>query len=140
MLSPVAAVSPRLQPSAPLARAVRVLLVEDDRDLREALDEFLHVEGFETLVAGNGLEALLLLRSSAALPDVILLDVDMPVMDGREFRDAQRRDPVAGHVPVVVLSSAIPEGLGAEANLEKPCRPEVLTRILRAVAARAPRA
>jgi CheY-like chemotaxis protein len=92
------------------------------------------MDGFEVQSAGNGLDALLLLQSVSVLPDVILLDVDMPVMDGREFRMAQRCDPVAGRVPVVVLSSFVPEGLGAVATLEKPCRPEVLTALLRAVA------
>ena len=133
MLSSVAA-SSLLQPSSQPARALRVLLVEDDQDLRDSLAELLRLEGFETAKAGNGLDALLLLQSLPALPDVILLDVDMPVMDGREFRAAQRRDPTAGRVPVVVLSSAVPEGLGAVATLEKPCRPEVLTAVLRAVA------
>jgi CheY-like chemotaxis protein len=134
MLSQVAAPPSRPQPAAPLARAERVLLIEDDQDLRDSLAELLRLQGFEIAAAGNGLDALLLLRSLPALPDVILLDLDMPVMDGREFRAVQRRDPVAGSVPVVVLSSAAPEGLGAVATLEKPCRPEVLTAVLRAVA------
>ncbi len=135
MLSTVAQASLQRSPTPAPARPVRVLLVEDDQDLRESLEEFLRLEGFEVVGAANGLDALLHLRTTLALPDVILLDVDMPVMDGREFRAVQRRDPVAGMVPVVVLSSAIPEGLEAVAALEKPCRPELLTSVLRAAAA-----
>ena len=114
---------------------MRVLLVDDDRDLRDSLAELLRLEGFEISTAENGLDALLMLQAASGLPDVILLDLDMPVMNGREFRAVQRRDPVAGGVPVVVLSSGVAEGMGAVASLEKPCRPEVLTAVLRAAAA-----
>ena len=115
-------------------RATRVLLVEDDPDQREVAADLLRLEGFEVATAENGLDALLHLRNGPVLPDVVLLDLEMPVMDGREFRARQLDDPSARSVPVVVLSSASSEGVEAAASLEKPCSPNRLIGVLRAVA------
>lgn len=124
-------------PGAPMAGArlaTRVLLVEDEPDQREVAAELLRLEGFEVTTAQDGLDAVLHLRTSAVLPDVVLLDLEMPIMDGRQFRAWQLRDPGARSVPVVVLSSSSPEGIEAAAYLEKPCRPEELVAVLRGVA------
>jgi CheY-like chemotaxis protein len=129
-------VAPRLDffPSAQVSRlATRVLLVEDDPDQREVAAELLRLEGFEVTTARDGLEALLHLRNDPLLPDVVVLDLEMPVMDGREFRSWQLRDPSARSVPVVVLSCASPEGVDAAAYLEKPCSPGELVAVLRRV-------
>jgi CheY-like chemotaxis protein len=81
-----------------------VLVVEDDADLREMMEQLLHLEGFATLTAPNGLEALNLLNAGAPVK-VILLDLMMPVMDGWEFRRRQRADPKLANIPVVVMSA-----------------------------------
>jgi CheY-like chemotaxis protein len=107
-------------------RPLRVLLIEDDRDLRSALADLLRLERMDVTEAENGLEALLLLRTTKPPPDVIVLDLSMPIMTGWEFREAQLRDATLAGVPVVVLSSQSAHGLSAAAALEKPCRPDDL--------------
>lgn len=83
----------------------RILIVEDDRDLREALSEILRDEGYVVAGAVHGLEALQLLRGDFERPALILLDLTMPVMNGWQFRAHQRRDPDLSGIPVVVLSA-----------------------------------
>jgi len=99
-----------------------VLIVEDDADLREMMAQLLLLEGFRTATASNGREALDYLRTGRS-PDIILLDLMMPVMDGWEFRREQQRDPQLAKVPVIILSaldSARAAGIGAQAFLKKP--------------------
>src|SRR5262245_59582395 len=78
-----------------------VLIIEDDPDIREALAEILEDEGYATVLAGNGREALDHLAKSE-MPALILLDLMMPIMDGWQFRDEQRRSPSYAAIPVVV--------------------------------------
>jgi CheY-like chemotaxis protein len=87
------------------ADAPRVLIVEDDEDVRAVLAEVLEAHGFEVWLARNGREALDSLHAGR-LPDAIFLDLSMPVMNGFEFREAQRRDPALAVIPTVVLSAA----------------------------------
>ncbi|WP_248353500.1 response regulator [Anaeromyxobacter oryzae] len=123
-----------------LARPIRVLLVEDDLDLRGALADLLRLERMEVVEAENGLDALLHLRTVKPAPDVIVLDLDMPVMSGREFREAQLREPTVAAVPVILLSSHRVAGVPAAAVLEKPCAPErLLATIARVAGAASPR-
>lgn len=82
-----------------------VLIVEDDQDVRESIEEVLTLNGYQTLCAENGKEALDRARLSAKKPCVILLDVMMPVMDGWQFRAIQRSDAELGQIPVVVLTA-----------------------------------
>jgi two-component system response regulator MprA len=82
----------------------RVLIVDDDLDIREALGEVLASEGFEVLLARNGTDALRQLDAGSS-PEIILLDLTMPEMNGREFRDAQLRRPSWAAIPVVVVSA-----------------------------------
>ena len=97
----------------------RVLIVEDDPDIRETLGEVLVSAGYETAEAANGLEALANARS--APPDLIVLDLMMPVMDGWQFRSAQRRDPALAAIPVIVISASGPSSsIDADTFLEKP--------------------
>jgi CheY-like chemotaxis protein len=97
--------------------ARRVLVVDDDRDNRELLVELLASEGYLVSSASDGRRALA--EARAMRPDVILLDLMMPVMNGWEFRDAQLRDPDLARVPVVVVS-AFEDTLEVEAILRKP--------------------
>jgi CheY-like chemotaxis protein len=111
-----------------------VLIVEDDEDLREMMAQMLTLEGFETVAVSNGREALEYLHESEK-PDVILLDLMMPVMDGWEFRRQQQADPALAPVPVIVLSAldqARASNLEAEAFLKKPLDFDRLLSLVRA--------
>ena len=103
----------------------RILVVEDDRELRGALADLLRHEGWAADEAENGLEALLALRVGG-VPDLVLLDLAMPVMNGWELRDALLADPLLARIPVLALTGHEPDGLHADAVIAKPCRPEKL--------------
>ena len=99
------------------------MIVEDDRDTREMLGRFLELEGFEVRTAANGQLALNSLQEDGG-PNVILLDLMMPVMNGWQFREQQVRHPRFSRIPVVVLTAAgpredIPE-ISADGWLSKP--------------------
>jgi CheY-like chemotaxis protein len=107
-----------------MAKPGRVLVVEDETSVGQVVVDVLTDEGYEVRWATNGRAALALLNQW--LPDAIVLDLMMPVMDGRAFRAAQRRLPgKVARVPVVVLSGmrearATAEELGAAAVIAKP--------------------
>jgi CheY-like chemotaxis protein len=110
-----------------------VLIVEDDEDLRDMMAQMLTIEGFEAATAANGREALDYLHS-AGKPNVILLDLMMPVMDGWEFRRLQKADPELAPVPVIVLSAVDPPraaSVDANAFLKKPLDFERLLQLVR---------
>jgi CheY-like chemotaxis protein len=113
----------------------RVLVVEDDSDLRESLCMLLEMEGFLTAGAGNGLEALDYL-STQPPPCVILLDLMMPKMNGFEFRARQLADTVLAKVPTIILSAISPDQQRQELQsaadyLAKPVRPAQLAQAIR---------
>ena len=82
-----------------------VLIVEDDADTRLALAEVLRDVNYRPLHAANGSAALEELRAATTAPCVILLDVMMPIMDGKQFRAELQKDPALSEIPVVVLSA-----------------------------------
>jgi CheY-like chemotaxis protein len=82
-----------------------VLVVEDDAGIRESVCQILEDEGFPTVSACNGKEALATLRSMTSLPRLILLDLMMPVMNGWEFYELISRDKSVSSIPVVVMSA-----------------------------------
>jgi CheY-like chemotaxis protein len=101
----------------------RVLVVEDNPDLRELLADALADSGYGVEQVSNGAEALARLETS--LPDVILLDLMLPVMDGAEFLRARQDRPFLARVPVMVLTAhpfhhRILDGLGATLVVRKP--------------------
>src|SRR5581483_1691658 len=105
-----------------------LLVVEDDADIREALDGLLSMEGFRVKGCSNGREALDWLHVGAK-PDLILLDLMMPVMDGWQFRVAQKDDPELASIPVLALSAdatAKAAAIDADAYLKKPVDYETL--------------
>ena len=111
---------------APVQLATRsVLVVEDDWQTRCALRMAFEAAGFAVREATDGADALAMLRLGP-LPDVILLDMVMPVMNGWEFRKEQARDPLLARLPVVVFSAAYEtaprtaESLGVVRVLHKP--------------------
>jgi CheY-like chemotaxis protein len=87
-----------------MTRQKAVLVVDDDRDLRETLADVLGDQGYRVSVASDGLEALDLLRMGEK-PAVILLDWMMPRCDGAQFREQQTNDPSLADIPVVLLSA-----------------------------------
>ena len=97
-----------------------VLVVEDDRDVREAVSDALESEGFTVIQARDGEEALA--RARDLVPSLILLDLMMPRMNGWEFRAIQAADPLLSGVPVVVVSAVadLVEELHPAAVLAKP--------------------
>ena len=107
--------------------------MEDDPDLREMMAQLLTLEGFQAAAVSNGREALDYLEDRHA-PDVILLDLMMPVMDGWEFRRRQRENPDLSRVPVIVLS-AVDQGrvggLDPVAFLKKPLDFDRLLQLVR---------
>jgi two-component system, chemotaxis family, chemotaxis protein CheY len=115
----------------------RVLVVDDDPDIRELLFTALEDEGFEVVPAGNGREALTIIQSFR--PDVIVLDLMMPVMDGWQFANELRaRDE---EIPLVLLSAARDlkthaKALAAADIIEKPFDlAELLPKIARVASA-----
>lgn len=91
--------------TVPQSDTCKILIVEDDPDLREALGEILRDEGYCVAGASHGGEALALLRGESSRTTLILLDLTMPVMNGWQFRAEQRLDPELSTIPVVVLSA-----------------------------------
>jgi DNA-binding response OmpR family regulator len=101
----------------------RVLIVEDQPDLREMMAQMLTLEGFDAVTATDGIDALGKLQGAGPPPNLILLDMMMPRMDGWTFVENQTRNPAIAAIPVVVLS-AVPRdhlrGVRAAAVLQKP--------------------
>jgi CheY-like chemotaxis protein len=118
----------------------KILIAEDERDIRDLITFTLGFAGFEVLAAANGEEALNLARQN--LPDLILMDVRMPRMTGYEACAAMKADPKLKDIPVVFLSAKgqdaeIQTGLqaGAVDYLLKPFAPDQLTERVQAVLA-----
>jgi two-component system cell cycle response regulator DivK len=116
----------------------RVLLVDDYPDAREMYTEYLQYSGFEVVEAGNGIEALE--RAVDAAPDIILMDLSLPVMDGWEATRRLKADQRTASIPVVALTghalAGISEGAmkaGCDAFVTKPCLPEDLVKEIRRI-------
>lgn len=106
----------------------RILLVEDDPGALDSVKTILEDEGYRVTCAENGWEALELLRAGGP-PDVIVLDLRMPIMDGWEFRALQKRYPHLAEIPVVAVSSdgsARAAAIDADAYLRKPLNADSL--------------
>jgi CheY-like chemotaxis protein len=82
-----------------------IVVVDDEDDIREAVQIVLEAEGYRTSAAANGQEALELLRRSEHPPCLILLDLMMPVMDGWEFLKEIGEEPRLLSVPVAIMSA-----------------------------------
>ncbi len=107
---------------------MRVLIVDDDRDLQEAICETLEAGGHAATGVSNGRQALEYLQTGKSTC-LILLDLMMPVMNGWEFREQQLQDAAIASIPVVVISahaSQENEELSPDGFLRKPIRAEDL--------------
>ncbi len=98
-----------------------VLIVDDDADIRTAIADVLEIEGHHTLEASNGKEALEILAKNEK-PCLVLLDMMMPVMNGREFLDVVIASSNLRPLPVVIVSAhaTVAETSGAVGFLKKP--------------------
>ena len=82
-----------------------VLIVDDDEDVRDAVRTILQDEGYETLEASHGREALSILRERDVPPALVLLDLMMPTMDGWQLRARLREDPALAEIPIVIMTA-----------------------------------
>lgn len=102
-----------------------ILIVEDSLDIQESLKQLFESENYDVQIASHGQEALDYLRSGAKHPNIILLDLMMPIMDGYEFRKIQYLDEALSRIPVVIMTADghVEEKsakLGGAAFLKKP--------------------
>ncbi len=104
--------------------AKRILVVEDDNDIRESLFEILSMEGYVVSCAVNGQDGLDQLKDGE-FPDLILLDLMMPIKDGFAFREEMKLEPKYASIPIIIMSA---DGhteqkkakIGAKEYLKKP--------------------
>jgi CheY-like chemotaxis protein len=115
-----------------------VLIVEDQSDLRQLYVQELTISGFDVIEAANGLDALA--HSSAQYPDVILMDLSLPVLDGWEATRRIKSDSRTAHIPVVALTAHDGSGelqratrAGCDWFVPKPCPPNDLIEEVRRV-------
>ena len=118
-----------------MSQRATVLVVDDDPDTVDTMRDILEEEGHTVLSATNGYEGLeVALRT---LPDLVLLDLDMPVMDGRAFLAAVRSAPTLCGMTVVVLSGSEATGVACE-SVKKPLRLDTLLGLIDRAAVAAP--
>jgi CheY-like chemotaxis protein len=112
-LCPAAVATPRQQPTPPLTvqgprlPGLRVLAVDDNRINLFMLQRALHLEGATVSLAADGQQALDTLRASPAAFDVVLMDIQMPVMDGLTATRTLREDPTFAELPVIALTAGV---------------------------------
>lgn len=111
--------------------AKRILVVEDDADNRKIVVKVLTREGYETLEAADGRVALSLAR--AELPDLIMMDLGIPHVDGLEASRQLKADPRSADIPIIALTAFAQRGdeerarkAGCDGYLSKPCRPQTI--------------
>lgn len=103
----------------------QIYVVEDDAAIRESTIELFTTEGYEVLSAENGQSALDYLCSAIKLPDLILLDMAMPVKNGLQFCAEQASNQKIAHIPVIIMSAdnqikLMQEKVHACAYIKKP--------------------
>jgi CheY-like chemotaxis protein len=118
-----------------------VLVVDDYDDAREMFCEYLELAGFRVVSAKDGREALD--RASELVPDVVVMDLSLPVVDGAEATRRLKKGELTKTIPVIVLSGhqeeSVATGLACDAYLRKPCLPDVLvSEVQKQVRARRP--
>ena len=117
-----------------LKTAIKVLVIEDDEYSRDALAHLLSAEGYESMSATDGESGLRQARETR--PDVIVVDLGLPGIDGKEVIETVRRDPVLRSVPVLVITAQDDEiassmlKQGADAYLTKPIEFDQLTKAI----------
>jgi two-component system response regulator MprA len=115
--------------------APAVLVVDDDRNVRDMICAVLAGKGYGAAVAGNGKEALSYLRSAPLRPKLILLDLMMPEMTGWEFRKIQQEDPELSGIPVAIITGVYDTGgkMQALGVVDVLCKPSLVEKLLSVV-------
>ncbi len=133
-----------LQPRRRGARALEVMIVDDSLSVRRVLSALLRGAGIRPTTARDGVEALEILQHASQPPDVLLLDIEMPRMDGYELVATLKGQPALAGIPVVMLTSRAGDKhrqrafeLGVADYVVKPFQDEALLAILRRLGARA---
>ena len=123
-------------------RSPTILIVEDVRDQREMYASYFAAKGFNVYTARDGLVALRLAHT--AMPDVIVMDMSIPHLDGWETTNRLKGDLKTAHIPIIACSAHVIGGAaeralvaGCDAYVSKPCLPEDLLREVRRLLARA---
>ncbi len=121
----------------------QILVIEDDRDIQANLKELLEDEGYAVTCMFNGHEAVEYLKRRGRQPDLILLDLMMPICDGYAFREFQTRDPLLAAIPVRLMTAAagvdLPRLLlGPGEVIRKPIDVDTLLGVLGQALARIP--
>ena len=123
---------------SPESTAPLVLIVDDYQDAREMYAEYLSFSGFRVAEASNGLDAVN--QAIELTPDIILMDLSLPVMDGWEATRRLKEDARTSDIPVVALTGHALAGMfegakraGCDAFVTKPCLPEDLVKEIRSV-------
>jgi two-component system, cell cycle response regulator DivK len=118
-----------------------ILIVEDESDLRQMYAQQLALSGFDVIEANNGQDALT--HGSTLIPDVVLMDLSIPVVDGWEATRRLKADSRTSHIPVVALTAHDESGelerattAGCDWFVPKPCLPQDLIAEVRRILAR----
>ena len=118
-----------------------VLLVEDQPELRTMYAQQLELSGFEVIQAGNGADALT--HTAAQVPDLVLMDLSLPVLDGWEATRRLKNDARTAHIPVIALTARDESGdlqratdAGCDWFVPKPCPPDALVTEIQRLLAR----
>jgi CheY-like chemotaxis protein len=113
-----------------------VLVVEDYQDAREMYTEYLRFSGYDVVEAANGYEAIE--RANALVPDIVLMDLALPRMDGWEATRRLKEGPRTAHIPIVALTGHALAGhadsalkAGCDSFVTKPCLPDALVAEIR---------
>lgn len=116
----------------------KILVVDDEQDILELIRHALNKEGFEVQIAANGMQAIE--QATKFLPELILMDVMMPVMDGMEACRQLKENPATAGIAIVFLTARSEEfaelagfEAGADDYIAKPIRPRVLLSRLKAI-------
>ncbi len=109
-----------------------ILVVEDDDDIRNAIVDLLENEGYYAESAINGKDALEKLRSIKEKPCLVLLDMMMPIMNGREFLDEVMKDSHLAPIPVLIVSAVADKSNteGSVGFLKKPIDIDVVLKVV----------
>jgi CheY-like chemotaxis protein len=118
-----------------------ILLVEDESDLRRMYAQQLVLSGFDVIEVGNGADAVT--HTAEHFPDVVLMDLSLPVLDGWEATRRLKNDQRTAHIPVVALTAHDGSGelqratrAGCDWFVPKPCPPDALVAEIRRVLAK----
>jgi CheY-like chemotaxis protein len=128
----------------PVRQQPLVLVVEDYQDAREMYSEYLRFSGFDVIEASNGFEAID--KALAQMPDIILMDLALPRMDGWEATRRLKADERTKEIPIVALTGHALAGhadsaqkAGCDSFITKPCLPDALVAEIQRMLAQARR-